>query len=87
MESLEHALKRGASIIAEYLGGAATCDAHHMTDPRPDGLGVWSCITKGLLDARISPEEVTLFVHFLIENVINYVYTVIIHISTLILSR
>ncbi|TMX01788.1 hypothetical protein EJD97_023529 [Solanum chilense] len=58
MESLEHALKRGANIIAEYLGGAATCDAHHMTDPRPDGLGVSSCITKGLLDARISPEEV-----------------------------
>lgn len=30
-ESLEHAQKRGATIIAEYLGGAVTCDAHHMT--------------------------------------------------------
>jgi 3-oxoacyl-(acyl-carrier-protein) synthase len=30
-ESLEHAQKRGANIIAEYLGGAVTCDAHHMT--------------------------------------------------------
>lgn len=59
MESLESALKRGAPIIAEYLGGAVTCDAHHMTDPRSDGLGVSSCITKSLEDAGVSPEEVT----------------------------
>lgn len=58
MESLEHALKRGANIIAEYLGGAVTCDAHHMTDPRSDGLGVSSCISKSLEDASVSPEEV-----------------------------
>ncbi|BBH03485.1 3-ketoacyl-acyl carrier protein synthase I [Prunus dulcis] len=43
---------------AEYLGGAVTCDAHHMTDPRSDGLGVSSCITKSLEDAGVSPEEV-----------------------------
>ena len=35
LESLESALNRGARIHAEYLGGAITCDAHHMTDPRP----------------------------------------------------
>ncbi|KAK9197648.1 hypothetical protein WN944_012831 [Citrus x changshan-huyou] len=58
MESLEHAMKRGANIIAEYLGGAVTCDAHHMTDPRSDGLGVSSCIAKSLEDAGVSPEEV-----------------------------
>ncbi|CAI9093428.1 OLC1v1028929C1 [Oldenlandia corymbosa var. corymbosa] len=58
MESLEHAMNRGANIIAEYLGGAVTCDAHHMTDPRSDGLGVSSCITKSLEDAGVSPEEV-----------------------------
>lgn len=58
MESLEHALKRGANIIAEYLGGAVTCDAHHMTDPRSDGLGVSSCISKSLEDAGVFPEEV-----------------------------
>ncbi|KAK1258033.1 hypothetical protein QJS04_geneDACA014314 [Acorus gramineus] len=58
MESLEHAKKRGANIIAEYLGGAITCDAHHMTDPRKDGLGVSSCIEKSLEDAGVSPEEV-----------------------------
>ncbi|CAA3031645.1 3-oxoacyl-[acyl-carrier- ] synthase I, chloroplastic-like [Olea europaea subsp. europaea] len=58
MESLEHAMKRGANIIAEYLGGAVTCDAHHMTDPRSDGLGVSSCIIKSLEDAGVAPEEV-----------------------------
>ncbi|XP_057415343.1 3-oxoacyl-[acyl-carrier-protein] synthase I, chloroplastic-like [Lotus japonicus] len=58
MESLESATKRGATIIAEYLGGAITCDAHHMTDPRSDGLGVSSCIRKSLQDAGVSPEEV-----------------------------
>jgi 3-oxoacyl-(acyl-carrier-protein) synthase len=31
MESLEHAMLREAPIYAEYLGGAATCDAHHLT--------------------------------------------------------
>uniref|UniRef100_A0A5B7AR07 3-oxoacyl-[acyl-carrier-protein] synthase I, chloroplastic n=1 Tax=Davidia involucrata TaxID=16924 RepID=A0A5B7AR07_DAVIN len=58
MESLEHATKRGAKIIAEYLGGAITCDAHHLTDPRSDGLGVTACITKSLENAGVSPEEV-----------------------------
>jgi 3-oxoacyl-[acyl-carrier-protein] synthase II len=58
MESLEHALHRGAPILAEYLGGAVTCDAYHMTDPRADGLGVSSCIEKSLEDAGVSPEEV-----------------------------
>lgn len=65
MESLEHAVKRGANIVAEYLGGAITCDAHHMTDPRKDGLGVSSCITKSLEDAGVSPEEVSLVLYSL----------------------
>lgn len=58
MESLEHAMKRDAPIIAEYLGGSVNCDAYHMTDPRADGLGVSSCIQKSLEDAGVAPEEV-----------------------------
>ncbi|KAJ6816688.1 3-oxoacyl-[acyl-carrier-protein] synthase I, chloroplastic [Iris pallida] len=58
MESLEHAMKRDAPIIAEYLGGAVNCDAYHMTDPRTDGLGVSTCIQKSLEDAGVAPEEV-----------------------------
>ena len=58
MESLASARKRGATILAEYLGGAVTCDAHHMTDPRADGLGVATCIANALSDGGVSPEEV-----------------------------
>jgi Beta-ketoacyl synthase, C-terminal domain len=57
-ESLEHAQKRGAKIYGEYLGGAVTCDAHHMTDPRADGLGVSTCIQLALKDAAIDREQV-----------------------------
>ncbi len=59
MESLESAERRGVPIIAEYLGGSITCYAHHMTDPRADGLGVSSCIQKALADSGVSPEEVS----------------------------
>lgn len=58
LESLEHALKRGAPILAEIKGGAETCDAYHMTEPRPDGAGVALCLKKALEDAGISPDEV-----------------------------
>lgn len=37
LEELEHAKKRGAKIYAEFCGGSFTCDAYHMTEPRPDG--------------------------------------------------
>lgn len=58
MESLEHAQARGAPILAEFLGGATNCDAHHMTDPRADGLGVSTCIELALKDARIDRDQV-----------------------------
>lgn len=57
-ESLDHARKRGAHIIAEYLGGAFTCDAHHMTDPRPDGLGVSTCIELALQNSGVDKDRV-----------------------------
>jgi 3-oxoacyl-[acyl-carrier-protein] synthase II len=58
LESLEHAQKRGAPIFAEYLGGAVSCDAQHMTDPRADGLGVSLCIEHALKQAQIPKEQV-----------------------------
>ena len=58
LESLEHAQKRGATILAEYLGGAMTCDAHHVTMPREDGEGVGSCIKMALEDAQIDRDQV-----------------------------
>lgn len=58
MESLEHALARGAPILAEYFGGAQSCDAHHITEPRQDGGGVRQCINDALADAGVHKEQV-----------------------------
>ncbi|PON66036.1 3-oxoacyl-[acyl-carrier-protein] synthase [Parasponia andersonii] len=58
LEELEHAKKRGAKIYAEFLGGSFTCDAYHMTEPHPDGVGVKLCIEKALAQARVSKEDV-----------------------------
>ena len=48
----------GAPILAEYLGGGVSCDANHMTDPRPDGMGVKLCIQAALSDAGIAKEKI-----------------------------
>ncbi|MBP7074309.1 MAG: beta-ketoacyl-ACP synthase II [Rhabdochlamydiaceae bacterium] len=58
LESLEHALARGAPIIAEYLGGSTNCDAYHMTSPREDGSGVAGCIELAIQDAGIPKEQI-----------------------------
>lgn len=58
LESLEHAIERGAPILAEYLGGSINCDAYHITDPKEDGSGVSSCISKLLEDTSIAKERV-----------------------------
>ncbi|KAL6777031.1 KAS2 [Auxenochlorella protothecoides x Auxenochlorella symbiontica] len=59
LEELEHARARGATILAEFIGGAATCDAHHMTEPEPSGRGVRLCLERGLAAAGVAAEEVT----------------------------
>jgi len=58
LEDLDHALARGAPILAEYVGGAFTCDAHHMTEPHPDGKGVILCIERALKASGIQAHEV-----------------------------
>lgn len=58
MESLDHALARGAVILAEYFGGGLSCDAYHMTEPRSDGEGVALCIRNALHDAGIKAEDI-----------------------------
>ncbi len=58
LESLTHAKARGATILAEYLGGGLSCDAWHMTEPRPDGSGVAQCMRNALEDAGVQPEEI-----------------------------
>lgn len=58
LESLEHALARGAPILAEYLGGSVNCDAYHITTPREDGAGVSACIEAAIADAGVAKEDI-----------------------------
>ena len=58
LESLEHALARGAHIYCEIAGYAATCDAYHITSPDPEGKGLSLAMSRALSDARLSPLEI-----------------------------
>lgn len=58
LESLEHAKKRGAKILAEVVGYGATCDAYHITSPAEDGSGAAKAMEFAMEDARIQPEQI-----------------------------
>jgi len=58
LESYEHAKARGAPILAEYLGGAVSTDAYHITSPCEDGSGVANCMTLAMQDAGIDKSRI-----------------------------
>ncbi len=58
IEELEHAKKRGANILAELVGYAANSDAHHVTQPAPEGEGAARCMRLALESAKMNPSEV-----------------------------
>lgn len=58
LEEYEHAVARGAKIIAEVTGYGVSCDANHMTAPLEDGSGAAQCMKNAILDGNISPEDI-----------------------------
>lgn len=60
LERWDHAVARGATILAEILGAASNADAHHITAPSPGGTGAIACMRLALDDAGLSPSDVKL---------------------------
>ncbi|MEZ5218128.1 MAG: beta-ketoacyl-ACP synthase II [Ilumatobacteraceae bacterium] len=58
LEEREHALARGATILAEILGAASNADAHHITAPSPGGTGAVACMELALADAGLSTADI-----------------------------
>ena len=58
LESLEHALERGASIYAEIAGFGMSGDGYHLTSPPPDGSGAARCMTAALEDAKLEYDQI-----------------------------
>lgn len=58
LEEWDMAVERGATILAEILGGASTADAHHITAPSPGGIGAITCMRLALEEAGVEPDQV-----------------------------
>lgn len=63
LESYEHAIKRGATILAEVCGYGSTCDAYHVTAPRPDGTTQSNAIKAALKEAKYCGRHDTLYIN------------------------
>jgi 3-oxoacyl-[acyl-carrier-protein] synthase II len=59
LESLEHAEKRGAHILAEFAGYGASSDAHHVTQPHPEGEGAARAMNHALNMAHMKPGDIS----------------------------
>ncbi|MFC9706549.1 beta-ketoacyl-ACP synthase II [Paenibacillus sp. NPDC056933] len=58
VESLSHALARGANILAEIVGYGASSDAYHMVATHPEGRGAYLAMKAALADAQLQPHEI-----------------------------
>ncbi len=58
LEELGHALRRNAPVIAEIIGGGASCDATHIVAPDENGAGASRALREALRDAQLEPEQI-----------------------------
>ncbi len=58
LETLDHALERNASIIAEVAGGGMTADAYHYALPHPEGRSVFNAMRIAIEDAGMKPQDI-----------------------------
>jgi 3-oxoacyl-[acyl-carrier-protein] synthase II len=58
LESLEHARRRGAEVLAELTGYGSAQDAYRITDTHPEGRGTVAAIRRALADARLNPDQI-----------------------------
>jgi 3-oxoacyl-[acyl-carrier-protein] synthase II len=58
LESLEHAVKRNAPILAEVAGGGMAADAYHMTSTHPEGEGAYLGMMNALEEAGLQPDDI-----------------------------
>jgi 3-oxoacyl-[acyl-carrier-protein] synthase II len=58
LETLEHAQRRGAKILAEVVGYGSTADAFRITDQDPEGMGAVVAMQEALADAKLTPTDV-----------------------------
>lgn len=59
LERRDHALARGATILAELVGSGRSCDANHVSAPDPEGRGAATAIEQALREGGLGPEDVT----------------------------
>ncbi len=57
-EDWDAAVARGATVLGEFLGYGVSADAHHLTQPRPDGAGAMLAMQRALADARVASEAI-----------------------------
>ncbi|NYV67132.1 beta-ketoacyl-ACP synthase II [Bacillus sp. Gen3] len=60
LESMEHALKREATIYGEVIGYGASSDAYHMVASHPDGRGAFQAMKSALNNAQLTPNDIDL---------------------------